>query len=182
MNAGAPDNARLASAFDTVKMLQAATEEMSAEHVVEVLQVLPRHYRETGGEIEMLGVRGAPDWLAYELRLWELSEVIRTYLKLRRGIRGRCALLDVVTEIVTDARYGKGRQNFVLVLAEYGAGPYLHVIGGLLDDPEVCGHAVKGLTKLKEPGYAEKVESILSDSKVAWIRAAARKYLKSVRP
>lgn len=181
MNSGVTNNARLARAFDTLEILQRAPKDVSAERVVEALQALPIHYREAEEETEMLGVRGAPDWHGYEMRLWELSEVIRVYLRRKRGLRGKCEVLDTIAKITSDAQYGKGRQNFVLLLSRYGGQEYSDLIGGLLDDDDVSGHAVKGLTKLKKPGYAGKIESILSHSKVAWIKAEARKYLRNVR-
>lgn len=181
MNSDVTENACLAAAFDTLEVLKKAPKDVSAERVVAALQALPSHYRETEGETEMQGIRGAPDWLGYEMRLWELSEVIRVYLGRKRGMRGRCEVLDAVAEIASHREYGKGRQNFVLLLSQYGGQGYSDVLGGLLDDTEVHGHAVKGLTRLKEHGYAGKIESILCDSKVGWVKAAARKYLRDAR-
>ena len=181
MNSGGKDNTDLACAFGTLEMLRQSPKDVSVERVVEVLRALPSHYRDTESEVEMQGTKGAPDWLGYEMRLWELSELIRAYLRSKRGMRGRCGVLDSVAEIASDTEYGKGRQNFVLLLSQYGGEEYSDVLGGLLDDTEVRGHAVKGLTKLKALGYVGKIESILSDSKVAWVKAAVRKYLRNAR-
>ena len=179
MNSSVTDNSRLGCALDTLELLKKAPKDVSAERVVEVLQTLPPHYRDTQQEKEMQGVRDAPDWCGYEMRVWELSEVIRVYLRRKRGMRGKCQVLDAVAEIASNAEYGKGRQNFVLLLSQYGGQEYSDVLGRLLEDRDVLGHAVKGLAKLRDPAYVAKIESILSDAKIGWIKAAARKYLRN---
>ena len=181
MKARATHNSCLGAALNTLKALKTTPKNVSAEHVVNALQALPSHYRKTEGATGMQGVKGAPDWLGYEMRLWELSEVIRVYLGRNRLMRGKCQVLDAVARIASNREYGKGRQNFVLLLAQYGGNGYSDVLGDLLDDTDVHGHAIKGLTKLKGHGHVGKIESILSDSEVGWIRAAARNYLRHAR-
>jgi len=150
------------------------------EDVEKSIRVLPGQYRGCEVGVEMPGVRGAADWHGYEMRIWELSEAIREYLKRKRTLRGQCEILDAIADVVKEPRFGKGRQNFVLILAQYGGSSYASTIAWALDDPEIMGHAVKALAKLREPGYSERIEEILKHSRVGWIRSAAKSYLRSV--
>jgi len=150
------------------------------QDVEKSIRVLPDYYRSHHVGVEMPGVRGAADWYGYEMRIWELSEAVREYLKKKRTLRGPCGVFDAIADVVKEPRFGKGRQNFVLILAQYGGSSYASTIAWALDDPEIMGHAVKSLANLREPGYSERIEEILEHSRVAWIRSAARNYLRSV--
>lgn len=164
----------------TLEHLRSAPAEVPPEDVEKSIRVLPSHYRDREVGVEMPGVRGAADWHGYEMRIWELSEAFREYLKRKRTLRGRCGVLDAVADVIKEPRFGKGRQNFVLILAQYGGSSYASAIAWALDDPEIMGHAVKALAKLQEPGYSERIQGILEHSQVGWIRSAARKYLRGV--
>jgi len=129
----------------------------------------------------MQGVRGAPDWLEYESLLWELSEIVRNWMKAKRIGRGRNDVLDMVAQLVLERQYKKGRQNFVLVLAERGGGAYGTAFAQMLDDPDVAGHAVKALVKSRTPGYVMSVEKLLLEARAAWVRSAAKKYLSVMK-
>lgn len=127
--------------------------------------------------ISMNGVQGAPDWKGYETDLWRLSEELREFFRNNRKLRGKNAFLDAIVRIASDSRFGKGRQNFVLILGEFGKGEYGDVLGKLLSDVDVYGHALKGLIRGKTLGYERSVAAILEKEKLGWIRSAAKKYL-----
>jgi len=164
----------------TLAQLRNAPEGVPPAGVEKCVRVLPAYYRDRHVGVEMPGVRGGADWHGYEMRIWELSEAVRKYLKAKRIVRGRCGVLDAIADVVKEPRFGKGRQNFVLVLAAYGGLPYVSAIAGALDDPDLIGHAVKALVKLRAPGYSEQIKGILERSRTGWIRSAARKYLEHV--
>lgn len=164
----------------TLDQLRSAPAEVPPDDVEKCIRILPDHYRSRQGSVEMPGVRGAPDWHGYEMRIWELSEAVRGYLKRKRTLRGRCGVLDAIADVVREPRFGKGRQNFVLILGSYGGSSYASPIACTLGDPAVMGHAVEALAKLREPGYSEQIREILEHSQFGWIRSAARKYLRSV--
>jgi len=134
----------------------------------------------TGQAVSMEGVRGAPDWYVFETECWNLFEKIRSFLRQNRQLRGQNELLDVLASIAADRQFGKGRQNLVLMLAEFGKDSYASVIGKLLSDNEVLGHAIKALIRGKIQGYSSDVSEILNQTKIGWIRSAAKKYLSSV--
>lgn len=146
--------------------------------VAVALEAACNHYFETRKNVSMKGVGGAPDWTGYESATWQLSEAVRHYLKVRRDLRGRNVLLDRVSSIVSSEKSGKGRQNFVLILGEFGNQEYAPALKKLVLDPEVGGHAIKALTRLKADGCAETISAVLKSTTVGWIRTAAKEYLK----
>lgn len=83
---------------------------------------------------------------------------------------------DELVELATDDRYGKARQMVVLGLGKSKRPEAVEVLVGLTDDPDVDGHAVKALGKLKAPA-ARTVLQAKSDDERAWVRAEARKAL-----
>jgi hypothetical protein len=127
----------------------------------------------------MPGQLGAADWKGFELRIWQLGESLRVFLKKKKAWHGRGPILDVVATLLLDPGLGKGRQTFALVLGEFGGHDYGSVLGRVLDDEEVRGHAVKALTKAKVAGFAAEVAAIQAQER-GWIRAAATKYLQNV--
>jgi hypothetical protein len=147
------------------------------EYLAKVSEELAHEVMATRRNVSMQGVRGAPDWLTFETDLWRLSEELRHVFQRHRTIRGGNPLLDALARIAVDQRFGKGRQNIVLLLGEYGQNDYGHILGHLLTDPDVYGHAIKALTRAKIKGYADRVLNILQNEKNGWVRAAARKYL-----
>ena len=147
------------------------------EHAALLLEVAAiARERLTG--LSMGGIDGAPDWLGYESQLWEISEDLRQYLRTRRRLRGQNALADAVAEIVADPAYGKGRQNFVLVLGRFGGPAYADLIARGLDDPEVCAHAIYALRLQKDDRFVEQARRMLADPPSGAARTEARKYLK----
>jgi hypothetical protein len=126
----------------------------------------------------MPGVNGAPDWLGYETMLWQHSEDLRQYVRTRRRLRGSSPLFETVAEIVRNPAYGKGRQNFVLVLGQFGGAEYTDVIAGLLGDPEVESHALRALRKQKDGRFVEEARAMAENPSSGAARHEAHKYLK----
>lgn len=134
-------------------------------------------FRELVG-VEMQGQLGAPDWLGYELRLWELGEELRSLFKAKRW-KGRGPLLDQIASLLSERKLGKGRQTLAILLGEFGGSEYASALSGALDDPAVWGHAVKALTKGRVPGQGERVQRIAAEAD-GWVRRSAQRYLKEL--
>ena len=128
--------------------------------------------------VEMQGQLGATDWKSFEMRIWRLGESLRLFLKKKRW-RGRGPLLDAVAKVLSDGRFGKGRQTFALLLGDFGGQEYREPLGHVLEDKEVWGHVIKALTKARILGFAGEVAGIQAQES-GWIQAAARKYLRSL--
>lgn len=146
--------------------------------VAEAVEFLCKQWLSSLPSVAMRGQLGAPDWKGFELHIWNLGESLRLFLKRKRLWRGRGPLLDAVAKLVSDSRFGKGRQSFALLLGDFGKREYGDVLGRALGDKEVWGHAIKALTKAKIPGFAAEVAGVQAQEK-GWIRSAARKYLQS---
>ncbi len=86
------------------------------------------------------------------------------------------AELEAFTDLARDERYGKARQMIVLGLGKSKRPEVVEVLLNLIDDPDVDGHAVKALGKLKAPSARSALENKLTDSR-AWVRSEARKGL-----
>jgi len=86
------------------------------------------------------------------------------------------ANFEAFAELARDERYGKARQMVVLGLGKSKRPEAVDVLLGLVGDPDVDGHAVKALGKLKAPESRPALESKLADSR-AWVRSEARKAL-----
>lgn len=83
------------------------------------------------------------------------------------------ASFDELAELAADRGYGKARQMVVLGLGKSKRPEAVGVLLGLVDDPDVDGHAVKALGKLKAPAARVALEGKLDDRR-AWVRNAAR--------
>jgi hypothetical protein len=165
--------------LDAIKGIR--PEDVDASAVAEMLIVLANHLYSTRKGISMKGIKGSPDWLGYETGLWKISEDIRQWLKKRKDLRGANPVLDACGKVVADARFGKGRQNLCLILGELGHTAYSEVLGALLSDDDVSGHAVKALLQAKATGYHNEVEDVLKTTNKPWIKSLAKKYLEEYR-
>jgi len=86
------------------------------------------------------------------------------------------ASFDELVELATDRRYGRAREMVVLGLGRSKRAAAVDVLLSLVDDPDVDGHAVSALGKLKAPAARAALEAKLDDRR-AWVRSEARKAL-----
>jgi len=62
------------------------------------------------------------------------------------------------------------------LLGDFGGKEYKKSLSKTINDPEVCGHTIKSLSKAKITGYEKDVEKVFANEK-GWIKSAAKKYL-----
>ncbi len=86
---------------------------------------------------------------------------------------------DDLVNIVQDKRYGRARQMVVLGMKKSKRPEVGKILVGLLDDPEVNGHAVDALVKLKVPEARPGLERLTTDER-AWVRKAAVRALSKL--
>lgn len=86
------------------------------------------------------------------------------------------SVFDELVGLARDRRYGKARQMIVLGLGKSKRPEVVEVLLGLVDDPDVDGHAVKALGRLKARDARAALERKLDDER-AWVRGEARKAL-----
>lgn len=128
-------------------------------------------------EVSMIGTHGQPDWLQYEMRIWELGEKLRPELKKRKW-SGNEALVKSVQAICQREELGKGRQTFVILLATIGSSEDGNALGKLIEQTEVRGHCIQALTKLGNFGFCAEVAKQVPELK-GWEKTAAKRYLEN---
>jgi HEAT repeat protein len=89
------------------------------------------------------------------------------------------ARFDDLVELVRDRSYGRAREMVVLGLARTKRPEAGDILIGLLGDPDVNGHAVKALRKLKVPGARPGLERMLDDDR-AWVRKEVKSALSAL--
>ena len=150
---------------------------VQSERVAKMICLLAEYYYSSRKSLSMKGIKGAPDWFGYESALSQLSEHVRAHLEARRNLRGQSPVLDAVATVVSDSRFGKGRQNFVLLLGEFGATNYAQAIGHALSDRELAGHAVKAALRARIPGLEHAISKVAAETTQSWVKSACVRYL-----
>lgn len=149
------------------------------DDVLALLALAPRVHEAYQGEFRVELKRESIVWKDYESLLWAMGESIRQVLRRKRRLRGSERIWQEVRGICVCDGYGKGRESFVMLLGQYGGQTQSATLAGLLDDPDVAGHALYALRLLKSPAGAFAARRFLSHSK-PWIRQEARKYLAKI--
>ena len=149
--------------------------------IAEAITFLSDYWFRNFKSLGMKGVEGAPDWLSFELKIWELGELLRLFLLKRKNWRGKNVILDAVEKVLKEKKYGKGRQTFALLLGDFGKVEYGEALGSVLDQADVYGHAIDSLRKAKIGNFIEEIKKI-SEIEKGWIRNSAKKYLKQFSP
>jgi len=88
-------------------------------------------------------------------------------------------ILDAMIRLARERRYGKAREMVVLGLGRIKRPEAVRTLIDLLDDPEVAGHAVKGLAKLQPPEARSALERFV-DHEQGWVRLAARRAIAGI--
>lgn len=89
-------------------------------------------------------------------------------------------LYEELVEVAADRRYGKAREMIVEGARKSMRPEVVDMLISLLDDPDVNGHAVRALSKVKLPiGQARvPLEGMLNDDR-PWVRTAAERALNA---
>jgi hypothetical protein len=166
------------SAIEIVRRLNTCDAALQETEVAEALVAVSHYWVEAARNISMQGVDGAPDWLGFERRIWDLGESLRQCLVKRKEWRSWNYLFDTIAAIVEDRQYAKGRESFILLLGEFAADAHRVTLLRLLDDPEVVVHAISALRRGRIADGVEKVSALASTTKNSRTRQEAKKYLK----
>jgi hypothetical protein len=132
--------------------------------------------------VSMRGGEGRPDWLGFEMDLWDLSEQVRSLFRKNKKLRGPVEPLLSIGHIVEQEQFGKGRQNFVLLLGEFGGSHFVKPLEVAAEDPDLVGHALKAATKARVSSAAitRVANKLATERGKGWIRTAAKQYLEKV--
>jgi hypothetical protein len=89
------------------------------------------------------------------------------------------SVFDDVVSLLQDRRYGRSREMLALALANMRTPRAVDVLIASLRDPDIAGHAIKALGKLKARRAYGAIEPFVNDEK-SWVRAEAKKALASI--
>lgn len=118
-------------------------------------------------------------WYRYESLIWALGEQFRQAMLHAPPLRRQETVFEAVRAVCSDRRFGKGRESFTMLLGKYGGPAQIPLLIKLLDDPQVCGHALYALRLLRALQAADRVRPFL-DSPKTWVRQEARKYFQKI--
>ena len=118
-------------------------------------------------------------WFHYESLIWALGESFRRIMLRTPRLRQRECVFKSVRAVCLDRRLGKGRESFTMLLGHYGGAAQIPTLIGLLDDPDVSGHAIYALRLLGASEAVDRVRPFL-DSPKAWVRREALKYFQKI--
>jgi hypothetical protein len=150
----------------TAHELVAATEQ--------ALALAPAQYPPTlPGKPELLG---APERYPFEHQAWPIGEAIRQAFLAHPALRRSAQSVEAVVRVIEQRNLRTGRQSFVMAIGFVAARPFAPRIAAFLADPDIGGHVIGTLAKMKAAGYVEEVRPLLQ-STYAWVRRAAKRYI-----
>ena len=118
-------------------------------------------------------IAGQPEWHTFEHACWKLGEGIRQKFLSSPRLRENPLVVDAILEVIEQRNLRRGRQPFVMLLGSVKAAHAAPRLARWLADPDVEGHVVDTLLKMRVSGYARLVAPHTS-SKFAWIRRKAK--------
>jgi HEAT repeat protein len=89
------------------------------------------------------------------------------------------SVFDDVVTLLRNPAYGRAREMLALALANMKTPRAVDVLIAALQDPQLAGHAVKALGRLKSKRAESAIRPFTNHPK-AWIRAEAKKALASI--
>jgi hypothetical protein len=89
------------------------------------------------------------------------------------------SITDDLFEITRDKRHGKAREMVVVALGNLSDPRAVEVLMNLLDDDEVCGHAIIALANLKAREAVPQIERFTKHPK-PWLRKEAKKAISKL--
>jgi len=86
---------------------------------------------------------------------------------------------DAIAELIQDRRYGTARQMLADALVGTRDPRSVNILIGLLKDPDVVGHAIIALGKLRATKARPRIEPFL-DHPMPWIRHEAKRAIEKI--
>jgi hypothetical protein len=121
-------------------------------------------------------LRGLPQWHSFEHEAWGIGERIRRAFVQNPKLKKNAAALEKVLEVAGCRNLRRGRQSFIMALGFVDAREHAKALSPFLRDPDVDGHVLYTLIKMRAPGFVPEVEPLLQSDKT-WKRNLAKKYL-----
>lgn len=163
---------------ENVDRLVACDKTLSDGEAASIITAMCDQWSTALRHLSIKGVDGAPDWMGFERKIWELGESLRKCFIKRRDWRESTSLLEVIRSVARDPRFAKGRQSFVVLLGHFGGSGAASTLRELLNDKEVQGHALMALRLGKITDAVSEAREIAGKS-TGWVRSEAKKYLRA---
>lgn len=119
---------------------------------------------------------GAPEWYSFEHQIWRCDEVIRQLLTENKSLKKDVDLHQAFLRIACNKNAKRGRQSFIMLFGHVGCAKFAPDIASQISDPNVAGHAIDTLYKMKCPDFIKDIEPLTND-KITWIRNKAKQYV-----
>ena len=87
-------------------------------------------------------------------------------------------MLNRMLEVACCRNLGRAGGHTVIALGFVAARLYAKTLSSFLNDPDVDGHVVYTLIKMKAPGFISEVEPLLQSDE-AWIRDLSRRSISA---
>jgi len=84
------------------------------------------------------------------------------------------AIADDLFDLAQDKRHGKAREMVVVALSNLHDPRTVEILTHLLDDEEVCGHAIVAIAKMRAHEAAPRIQRFIDHPK-PWVRKEAKK-------
>ena len=115
------------------------------------------------------------EWRAHEFRIRKLGEDIRQLLAQSKVLRKDTDLQGNYMKVIKNRDGGRGRQSLVLLLGYKSCHSFANSLSKELDDPDIYGHVIDTLLKMRADGFWREIEPFASH-KITWIRNKAKRY------
>ena len=94
-----------------------------------------------------------PEWHGFEHELWRIGEEVRHVINEKAALRKDQEIYARFLEIVQNRSGMRGRQSWVLLFAYKPCESWATKIARLLPDPDIEGHVISALYKMKAQGF-----------------------------
>ena len=122
-------------------------------------------------------IPNVPAWYEFEREAWAIGETIRHSLKTNPKLKKDPSVIRAILEVVQDRHLRRGRQSFVMLLGFTGASTHAPLLVSLISDPDIDGHVIDTLLKMRAAGYAPQVAKFITHTQ-AWVRRLAKRYVE----
>jgi hypothetical protein len=121
----------------------------------------------------------APELLIVEFRKAASDDLLQWAIGNALSVVADDRVLDDIIELVENKAYGIARQMLAISLGNMKSPKAVSVLIELLNDPDVDGHAIMALGKLKSKEARSEIERFITHPNT-WIRKEAKKALAKI--
>jgi hypothetical protein len=118
----------------------------------------------------------APEWYGFEHSAWRIGANIQQSFQANPKLKKDVAVIQAILGVIQVRNLRRGRESFVMLLGFTGAAKHAPLLAEFLHDPDISGHVLNALLKMRVSGYAPQVANFLNHNRV-WIRQLAQRYI-----